>query len=829
MRYEKRVIVPLILMISFVALLLVGAFFGLFGKYISLSPRDVSTSSNLESNLIANAINDLKNNKNIISTNGVKLKNELSVSSDENYLNVVKRFLENPEEFPADSPLRPIKLNLDNYNVRITHGEKIIDGKLERIETKFELIDTTVPLTEQEALEINFVNERNYPVSPASIFNSEVYKVDNQVYAVITEPTISPDSDNVESLTTTGKSILTGYQVYSPPVPFNQVNRNFAVIVPYNNNFPLPTNAVSYLNAKFPYVSSYFQANSEGTATYTFTIYPINVPNYDPQNYVSIDHIIAVADPSINYTQYDFALIHIPTNNCCSGYALINYDSTGVAYFTNTNEPLRAVVAVTNFDPSYPDPNRFTEFVTQHEMGHSLTAFNPIVNFNYFAGYLPHAQGHDPFNYPCSANGPVNVCTPWEYGDQLDVMGTGSGLFSHHRAVHDLGFRNPSSVQSVSASGTYNLCSTNHPAPANCPQEILIQNPNGANLALELIATPLGPEYSLYQNCQNFFDSIVLRVTDLEQGGGLGNNLYNSNLYGGDVIYPVSNVVSACTSPLYSSTMIDFPLHQGQSVTTPVGTINFQTLTTTATGKQATISLNYNVPACATGPPIVNFGLQGGPFQVYQQNLWAINFWSGGGGVQIRSSSTCTAPDTATMTTQVNVAGTIHTNTQNIPLPQGILTNYGLNLPTSLIGAPVGIYPLTITVTPTSAPTQTTIVNGQVELVAYNPLSLFTAITTSYCSDLDFNPTLQLGANFQSSYPAIGGIVVPNPAITGLPPILYVPDWCSTNSQGNPIASDLVCSSNIAGLPTNYGAVLYKDCRFEMNNQHAWCNNGVCY
>ena len=825
MLVKKKVGVVLVVFIFFaLSVMLLQYFF--FADKILQSPDSELTESSTNVNSLANQLNLIKGDKLLLKQNQDELKNSLVHAEDEDYTAVIKRFLENPGEFPTDSPLIPVKLNLDNYNVRITHGEEILDGELKRTETKFELIDVTVPLAEQKAFEINFINDHNYPVSPALIFDSEVYQVNDKIYAVITEPPIIPDSESDESSTITGKSLLTGYQVYSPPVPFNQVNRNFAVIVPYNNNFPLPANAVSYLNAKFPYVSSYFQANSEGTATYTFTIYPVNVPNYDPSD-IQINDVIVAADPSINYAQYDLALIHAPMTYCCGGFASMSFGSQGIAYF-NTNEPLRMVVPVTMFDPSNSDPNRFTEFITQHEIGHLLTAFNPIVNFNYFAGYLPHARGFNQFSYPCSTNGPVNFCNPGEYGDQLDVMGTGSGLFSHHRAVHDLGFRNPSSVQSVSASGTYNLCSTNHPAPANCPQEILIQNSNGANLALELIANPLGPEYSLYQNCQNFFDSIILRVTDLEQGGGLGNNLYFSGFYGGDVIYPVSSTPSTCTSPLHNPTMIDFPLHQGQSVTTPVGTINFQALTTTSTGKQATISLNYNVPACATGPPIVVLNVQGGHFQVYQQNLWAVNFWSSG-AVRVRSSSSCVAPNTVTMTTQVNVAGTIHTNTQTIPLPMGGFNDYGLNLPTSLIGSPAGIYPLTITITPTSAPTQSTIVNGQLELVAYDPLSLFAAVPTSYCSDLDFTSTLPLGANFQSPYPSIGGVVVPNPQITGLPPIIYAPDWCVIDGQGNYLASDVVCSNNIAGLPPNYGAVLYKDCRFETNNINGYCSNGVCY
>ena len=841
MRNKKSVAVVIIALILLIGVLSFIARNNSLEKSLLLSPSedgtiDETALETLKGSLIEE-IEKVKADDSLLARNQEKLNNLLSVETGENYEMIVRRFIENPSDFPS-AVTRPVKLNVEDYDISVTLEESITETGIESVNTIFELVDKDGPLEGRERLKLYFINDDSYEINISSIFSSEVYQMDNQAYAVISA------SDSIES--EVSRSPLTGYQVSSLPVPtavplpYNRVDRDFAVIIPYNNNFPLPSNAVSYLDALFPSVAQYFLESSESTARYTFTVYPVNVPNYSPQN-IQINNVISAADQAINYGQYDMALILAPFSSIGGGGAYMQVTSQGTIAHFNTNDlPLISAVSVVYFNPSDPDPTRQTERTIEHEMGHVLTAFNPFLNvISYWGGLLPHARGFPSASgkYPCPSNGAIIDCSPDENGDELEVMGIGQGLFSQHSAVYDLGFRSLSSVQSVSASGTYTLCPSNR-GIANCPKELLIENPNGADLALEYIQAPLGSRYSLYQNCQQlyqpFFDSIILRAVDIELGSGLGNILYRGN-EGGDVIYPASSALSPCIGP-NGSPLIDFPLHPFQSVTTPIGTITFQSFV----NNQATILLNYNVPSCATGPPQVSLTevyQGGGPLQVFQHNLQPINF-RGSRALRIRGSSTCaTQQDYVRFTTSVAVGYTGYiSSSQIIPLPrnQDILYQ-GLNLPLELLNpsnVPPGIYDMTITVDSLNAPTGqgTTTIAGQLEIVPYNPPSFFTIFPTSFCSDLDttYYPPEYFGTNFRSRYPNIGGIARPNPPIQGLPSVAYLPDLC-TWDNGVHKANDFICSNNIPEAPPNYGIVTLKDCRLEMNNQNAYCYNGVCY
>ena len=831
MENKKSVVVAIIALILFVGVLSFVSQNNSLKESLLLSPSeegdvDEIALEELKDSLIEE-INKVEADDSILAQNQDKLNNLLSVDAGKDYEAMVRRFIEDPVNFP-DAVEKPVKLNVEDYDISVMHAESLGETEdIESIDTILELVKKDGSLAEREHLKLNFINGNSYGINFDSIFESDVYQIDNQAYAIIDSPASIESGQESEVL-------YSPPLPHSPPVPYNQVNRNFAVIVPYNNNFPLPANTVNYLNALFPNVAQYFWESSESTARYTFTIYPVDAPNYDPTN-VQINNVISISDPTIDYAQYDMAMILAPFSSIGGGGAYMQVNPQRTVSYLNTNEPLISAVSVVYFNPSDPDPTSLTERVIEHEMSHVLTAFNPVLNvINYWGGLLPHARGFPSASgtYPCPSNGPISDCSPDENGDELEVMGTGQGLFSQHSAVYDLGFRSPSSVQSISSSGTYTLCPSNRGTVANCPKELLIQNPNGADLALEFIQTPLGSRYSLYQNCQNFFDSIILRAVDIEQGSGLGNILYRGR-EGGDVIYPVSSALSTCIGP-NGSPLIDFPLRLFQSVTTPLGTITFQSFV----NNQATISLNYNVPSCATGPPQVSLTevyQGGGPLQVFQrQSLSPINFW-GPRALRIRGSSTCAQQDYVSIITDVAVGYTTYrSSSQIIPLPQNQDILYqGLNLPLELLNqsnVPPGIYPMTITVGSLSAPGQPTTIIGQLEIVPYNPPSFFTIFPTSFCSDLDttYYPIEYFGTNFRSGYPNIGGVVAPNPLISGLPPVAYLPDLC-TWDNGFFKANDLICSNNIAGAPPNYAIVTLKDCRLEMNNQNAYCYKGVCY
>ena len=264
----------------------------------------------LEGSLI-DAINEVEADDFLLAQNKDKLNNLLSMDVGKDYETIVLRFIEDPSGFP-DSVEKPVILNAQDYEISIIHGEIVTEtGDIESIDTIFKLVKKDQPLEEQEHLKLNFINKNSYEINFDSVFKSDIYKIDGQAYAVIDTPALvesEQESDLEESNLEEPevlRSPLTGYQIYSPPNPYNQNDKDFAVMVPHNDNFPLPANTVSYLNGLFPNVTQYFLDNSENTATYTFTVYPISVPNnwdlsYNNIHNVNLVNFINVADPIIN-------------------------------------------------------------------------------------------------------------------------------------------------------------------------------------------------------------------------------------------------------------------------------------------------------------------------------------------------------------------------------------------------------------------------------------------------------------------------------------------------------------------------------------------------
>ncbi len=380
-----------------------------------------------------------------------------SLHDDELFI-AVKQFYSVKHLFPSTfhADYFPEEIVVKNSIIRIQHGDTILDGKAVATSEFFLVKDSvTFPIYFKRPLPMPSID---------AIYQGKGYTLRGKAYLDTPLPSASPDKRERER-----GSAITGMQAYTP-TGFNQVNRSIAIILPNTTNYTLPPNTLSYLTTKLTNtVVPYFQANSEGTATYTFTLFPVDVPNYDPQNKgFDIERIVLAADPYINYNQFDMVDIHVSTSsfqnpNCCFGYANIWLNGPNTIATFATNEPLKAVVPITFFNPNDPDHIQFTEFVTEHEIGHELHTFSQNFNSNYFQGYVPHARGFDQWTYPCTTNGPIFICNNiYEYGDQLDVMGTGRGLFAHHRATHQMGLRSPSSVQSLTSSGTYTLCSTNH-------------------------------------------------------------------------------------------------------------------------------------------------------------------------------------------------------------------------------------------------------------------------------------------------------------------------------------------------------------------------------
>lgn len=735
----------------------------------------------------------------------------------------------------------PNKITFKDYLLRVEHGEKYQKNKVSETTFKFYLGEKSVATAKEFPIFISGdLNKLNNLLKPENYSKQEGFLWENKVYTKTPEEkaiSFNPLSPIQTQSSIQPSNANLSLPLTAPATPFNWTSRNVLVILPYNNSYPVPANFTAYIRPVLKEVRQFFRANSENNFSLAFYPVPVFVSSFNPNSgYIDIAATLNTADPIFNYSNFDFTTIfvHIPPG----GGGVGNFASMFWDYSTTpptpgyyqTNEPIASAVAVVSVE-FFLTPTAETEYLAKHEIGHAISFWNPQLapTAQFFYGFVPHASGL--FFQSCLPSGSTVVCQVAEYGDVYDIMGNGRGILSHHQSVNRAGLRSASKTQTINSSGTYTLCDINHPT-TGCPQELLVDNPNGIDISIEL-RTPSGPD-QFWSNigCSSFLDGLIIRAANIKEGGALGNVLYQYLIepapYGGDILFAQSFNSTLCPSTPLGGGYYDYPVLVGQTMQTPLGDITLQALNSLPSGvKQASVSIpNYTVPSCVFNPPTIA-GLPA-LIQIYNNSgFWPVNQF--GYVVKVGNNDICIAvPETFQFETTVNVAGIPHTTQILVNISPSSVVNINLPIPPTLAGV-TGTYPYTVTVTKVSNPSQNAVLTGNISLQQYAP-QIFGPYGVSACSDGDPIPfTFQnLGANYLSN---AGGIVTLNPPIAGIPPNFTVPDTCVSNtSTVQPIsATDLVCGSN-TGIPgiANQAFYIAQDCRFIMNTPYAACSLGTC-
>ncbi len=748
----------------------------------------------------------------------INYKNYIKSLNAEAHYKAVEEFYSIKDLFPEElNYLFPKKIEINIDQIIPMHGEKSNNGIISEIFYRYYV----------------FIDNNIYELFIAGDFNNlmsvdgkEAFVYDDKVYVKI-DPTDIKYNNKISSKLEKQKtrSSITGYQVYNPPTAFNQHQFDVAVLVPYNSTYPLPSNYQTFLQPILNNVKQYFLDNSDGQTLMNFTVYPVLYPNLNVYA-IYFNLIVLAGDPTINYALHDFVTIIVPYQYCCSGLALMSIIGNTPQYLNTNDGPIPWISPViwTNF---IPEPYRTNELFIEHEIGHILTFWNPQVSSSIFNGYVPHARG---ILLPsdCVNLGNIIQCAPNEYGDYLDVMGTGRGSYHYHERAFYMGLSPVSRVQVINNPGIYNLCDLQHNPPAGCPQELLVNNPVGNNLALEL-RTNSGPE--AFYNCpSNYFDGVLVRVSDIEQGGILNNTVFNSSAYGGDVLLPHGYSYTSCSN--FPLNLLDYFIKAGEVMQTPLGFIEVQSITNLPSGgKQAAVNFTLSYPGyippsgCYPNLPTGSIYPAPNPYvSLYSNTLWIIDEYSYQYFIFINNNDICiNQPNSEIFLVNTTIPGLgVSATILSAPVNASSYGYVALPIPITLMNL-LGLYPFTSTVSKVSGPNQNFSLTNTFNLVPYVP-EIYGPYGVSNCNDLDAVPfTWQnLGANYSSN---LGANVLLNPPIPGLPNPLYVPDICTSGRR----ASDVVCGIN-TGIPgiQNYAFFIIQDCRYVTNYYGAICSLGTC-
>ena len=727
-----------------------------------------------------------------------KLSEKTTVEEVNNNLLLGKKFVESDISFLNDFTSNKLSDNqiveLKDYKIQLEHIDILEDNGLRSLYVYYAVDEKGIKY------EIIIPDKRTIDFAEKGfLFKGKIYVEGKIVYDEFAES--SPERS------------ITGYQIYNPPTAFNRRNISVAVVAPYNNvTINLSSNYQQFLSTILEGVKNYYLDNSDNTTYFNFTLYPLFNSSYNGNFF--INELFSWLDPYVNFSETEFVLIaNYNPVYAGGGVATYSYGYNGLNYI-NTNEgPIIGGYTSVNVDynfSSYLYTSGYYVKPFAHEIGHYIALFNPQLILNF--GMTPHAHGmYD--SYDCSQSGTIQICNPYEYGDNLDVMGNGRGYFHEHSRAYYMGLNDVSQIQSVTSSGTYQLCDINS-QNSNCPQQLLIQNPNGNNLALEL-RTEAGHTY--YGCPANYFDSILVRATDLEEGGGLNDTYFELPGYigGGSVIIPYNYSYEICTN----FSLLNYGVPVGHSVNLGLGDISIINITTLVnSAKMATVSINYTVPPCYTNAPTLNVSQS----PVYYSNLFSTTPLSYSPKIKIKNNDICNVIlDSFNMTLEVFIGGNILRNSSIVIIsPQQELTLLEFPLPQALNGLQ-GDFNYTLTVFKTLNVSQSASFSGSGSLIPYTP-QIFGPYQLTGCADNDpVQFTLQnLGANF-TAYPNNGATV----NLTGYSTNLYIPDICLDGV----VATDVVCGSNTGySQLQNQGFIIVKDCRFVLNKPNADCGIGFC-
>jgi hypothetical protein len=389
-------------------------------------------------------------------------------------------------------------------------------------------------------------------------------------------------------------------------IPYNHATRKMIILVPYNNTGPLDPNYLSFVTTLGNTNKEYYLKNSERKLVIDFDIQAVQVSAsaYDGSGFfpnAEADEIIFESDPLIDYSKYDFAIVAVLNDSWDSGGAGIKYDFvTQKPGIFQTNEPIAGIMVTDYFNSSGGSPTPYQQSIFQHEIGHILTYWAPTFDYSHYLGLIPHANG---IHFPSCALTPDAICYSKEYGNHFDVMGLGHGLFNQHTAVFRAGLRSASSVRTITESGIYELCSINNEATSdNCPQELLIKNLKGLDMALEL-RSPKSPESLLItaDGCPaNQLEGLIIYGANPEQGAKFGQ--IKTHAFGETALSFIEDKIT-CSS---GKSIYQYTLLVGSYLITDLAEIQLISIMTTNPtngDRKARVFIQYSPPVCDTSSP----------------------------------------------------------------------------------------------------------------------------------------------------------------------------------------------------------------------------------
>lgn len=278
----------------------------------------------------------------------------------------------------------------------------------------------------------------------------------------------------------------------------------------------------------------------------------------------------AAANGSINYNDFARVVVILPNNGSCSGWA--GFGTIGC--WSNECPGDGAC----NFSWTWWRDDQVWNRgagvnLGTHEMGHNL------------------GMGHAGSRYHAGAVvGPVNVAgTRSEYGDNFGTMGFWNfGFYNASHELNTLGWLNSSSVQTVTANGTYAVQS--YDSFGASPKALKIQRGTGNTGAWLYVA--YYPSGGLYLGALggNIHDGAIVHYEDAATPGGKTDLLdftqATPNNFGDPALVSGATWVDPYT---------DLTLTIGSAVN---GVLN--------------VTVGYSSPPCTTAPPTVSFALPTG-------------------------------------------------------------------------------------------------------------------------------------------------------------------------------------------------------------------------
>ena len=378
----------------------------------------------------------------------------------------------------------------------------------------------------------------------------------------------------------TNANVTTAQVAAAQSAPFKAVERVAVIELSFPNRpFPFSNDVTQQQMAR---VDSYIREVSYGKRSVTATVFgPFQSPANSCSGTDRVREGLALADPSIDYTQFDsFYVVYDDRRDDGTGCSGAGGSVFQADMWSTQDGNVAMGWAAVNVANS---PDQLARLYT-HEFGHNQG--------------LGHADlllcGTDPLRADTMAPTPEvdgpNGCHWHEYGDPYDTMG--SGLAEQYNAPHRnmLGFFDPAlgneRVQDVVAAGTYTLDVLETPA-GSTPRTKALRLTRGVN-GPDGLPEHLWVEYR--QPVAGTFDSVI------------DPSITNGVVIHTDNIVPGRTVDTQLVYPTSGSN--DPALHVGQYLYDPVSNTSITLVSKTTTQATVTVMAGRFL-TCAPATPTV--------------------------------------------------------------------------------------------------------------------------------------------------------------------------------------------------------------------------------